>query len=79
MYNKRKVERERGEHVLENISAIRRNLKLSQNELAIRCGVTQQFIQQIEKGTRNPSIKVLKRIASELNVSIDELVDRKAG
>jgi transcriptional regulator with XRE-family HTH domain len=63
--------------VLGNIIAIRHNRKLSQKQLADQCEVTQQFIQQIEKGTKNPSVKVLQKIASALEVSLDELVNSK--
>ena len=65
--------------MLGNIGAIRRNRKLSQKQLATRCDVTQQFIQQIEKGSKNPSVKVLQKIAEALDVTIDELIDKEAG
>ena len=63
--------------MLGNIIAIRHNRKLSQKQLADQCDVTQQFIQQIEKGTNNPSVKVLQKIASALDVSLDELVENE--
>ena len=65
--------------MFENLCAIRHNLKLSQSDLAARCGVTQQFIQQIEKGKKYPSVKVLKRIAKALGVTVDQLLEKKAG
>ena len=61
------------------IYALRCNLSLSQAELAAKCNVTQQFIQMIETGKRSPSLKLAKRIADVLGVSLDELTsDKKA-
>lgn len=61
-----------------NIFTLRNNLKLSQKELAQKCGVTQQFIQMLEKGEKNPSVRTLKKLAAALGVTIDELIG-KAG
>lgn len=61
-----------------NIYALRCNLKLSQKELAQKCGVTQQFIQRLEKGVANPSVRTLIKLASALGVTVDELIG-KAG
>ena len=60
------------------IYALRRNLSLSQAELAARCGVTQQFIQRLEAGKVNPSIKTARKLAAALGVTVDELIG-KAG
>lgn len=60
------------------IFVLRHNLSLSQADLAARCNVTQQFVQQIEAGKRTPSLKVAKRIAAALGVTVDELIG-KAG
>lgn len=65
--------------MLERIADLRRNLGLSQRQIAEKCGVTQQFIQQIESGKKNPSVKVLTKLAEALDSSIDELFDKKAG
>lgn len=59
----------------EKLFILRRNLGLSQFKLAKMCGVTQQFIQSIEKGKRMPSLRIASRIATALNVSIDDLLE----
>lgn len=59
-----------------SISDLRRNQQLSQAELAKKCRVTQQFIQQIENGKRSPSIRVARRLATALGVTVDELIKR---
>lgn len=46
------------------------------NELAKKVGVTPQYISDIERGrAKNPSIKLLKKIAEELEVTISQLID----
>ena len=39
----------------------------NQNELAKACNITNSYYCMIEKGKRNPSIKIAKLIAKELN------------
>ncbi len=46
----------------------------SQDELAKRAGVSNVHICTIEKGTRNPSLDVLGRIAEALGVTASELL-----
>lgn len=46
---------------------------LNQNQLAEKAGITPAAISQIEKGNRVPTIPVLHRIASVLEVSLDYL------
>ena len=52
----------------------RNNKKLTQAQPAKSCGVSQQTIQAIESGKRNPSIKLAFRLASVLDCSVEELV-----
>lgn len=59
------------------IFVLRHTLSLSQADLAARCNVTQQFVQQIEAGKRTPSLKVAKRIAAALGVTVDYLIGEK--
>ena len=47
---------------------------LTQEQLAERCGVSQQYISGLEKGKRNPTIVTLYVIAQGLGVSHVELV-----
>ncbi len=47
---------------------------IKQKDLAIRIGVTSNYMYLIEKGNKTPSLKVLYKIAAELNVSPGELV-----
>ena len=52
----------------------RQKAGLSQAELARRVGVSQGLIWAIERGTKRPSIEVLAKIASELSLSLDEIL-----
>ena len=44
---------------------------LSQKELSERTGIAQAEISRIEKGLRNPSLKLLQRIADGLNMDLE--------
>ncbi len=63
----------------ETIRRLRINRKLSQKQLALMCGVTQQFIQRIEKGKVNPGINTVIKLASALETTTDAILGQKAG
>ena len=56
------------------IRAAREAAKLTQTELAERAGYDQSGISLIERGTREPSQPVLRRLARALKVKPGELV-----
>ena len=47
---------------------------LSQEQLAEQSGIAQAYIAQIEKGKKEGSAKTLKKIATALSISLDDLV-----
>ena len=55
------------------IKQLRRKHRLTQQELAKRCNIHYQFLGGIERGTENPTLDVLGRIARALGVSLPEL------
>jgi transcriptional regulator with XRE-family HTH domain len=59
-----------------NVQRLRRGRGLSQEELAHRAEVHQTYLSGVEGGKRNPSIGVLGRIATALEVDIEELFRR---
>jgi len=61
------------------LRAARRGLHLSVRELAKRLSVSPSLISQIETGRAQPSVSTLYSIASELNVSLDELLFNSDG
>lgn len=59
----------------ENLKRIRKSKGLSQKELAEKLGVSQPSYAQYERGTRNPKIETLNKIAQALNTTVEELSD----
>ena len=45
----------------------RTQLKLTQNDVALKCSFSRNFYNMIELGKRNPSPKIAKKIAKILN------------
>jgi transcriptional regulator with XRE-family HTH domain len=58
----------------DHLRSARRAHGLSLRELADRLGVSPSLISQVETGRAKPSVSTLYAIASELNVSLDELL-----
>ena len=55
------------------IRSRRKELGLSQEELANRCGVTRQTIHAIENNKYDPTLWLAFSLARELKVTVDEL------
>ena len=52
------------------VQKIREDQNLTQTQLAVLVGTSQSTISQIEAGDRNPSYKMLLKLASALNVTV---------
>lgn len=54
-----------------------RNLRLkhnlSQEQLALRADITTAYLGQIERDEKNPTVKLIEKIANALNMSLSEL------
>lgn len=59
----------------ENIYKLRKNQKLSQEQLAEMINVTRQTISNWELNSTSPNPEQLKLLSKALNVSIDELLN----
>ena len=62
--------------VLDMVNIIRnrrKELGLSQEELAARCGVSRQTINAIENNKYDPSLSLAFGLAEELEVTVDQL------
>lgn len=57
------------------IAEIRKKFGLSQTELALRIDKDRQWMNYLEKGHGNPTSKTLYLIATELKVTVKELLD----
>lgn len=56
-----------------NVRDERERQRLTQEELAFRCDVSQAYLSGIESGQRNPSLLNIIRIAQGLKVGIESL------
>ena len=61
----------------DHIKKLRLRLGISQSELARRAGYSHEFISQVERGIKTPSIKALQKIALGLGVSPSILMEPK--
>ena len=52
----------------------REKIKMTQEELALECGLDRTFMSALERGIRQPSLKSLFKIARTLNVSPSQIV-----
>ena len=59
----------------------REELGYTQTELAERVHTTQPYVSRLERGWFNPSMQMIVKISTVLNISVDYLLfdDRKAG
>jgi len=56
-----------------NLKRIRQRQKISQEELSFRCELNRNYLSDIERGNRNPSLKIIEKIANGLKVNVIEL------
>ena len=61
----------------QRLKDIRNNQNISQEELSFRCGLSKNYISDVERGTRNISLQAIEKLAKGLQVSIKELFDFK--
>lgn len=59
------------------LNKLRKEKGLTQQELADKLHVTRQAVSKWESGSGYPDVSMLTSIASELNVSVDELMNAK--
>ncbi len=57
-----------------NFSRIRREKRLTQEEVEARSGFSQQYLSGLERGKRNPTVVTLYELAQALGVSHVDLV-----
>lgn len=57
-----------------NLKAKRIEKKMTQSEVADRCGITQCAYSYYEIGKRSPKPEMLKKLATVLNCTVDDLL-----
>lgn len=55
------------------IKELRLKAHISQEELSFRCGLSKNYISDVERGTRNISLKAISKFAYGLHVEIKDL------
>ncbi len=60
------------------ISLARKNVNLKQYQLAEKVGITTVYMSQLENNKKLPSLKILFKIAKELNVEPNKLIQGDA-
>lgn len=56
------------------VKYLREQAKLSQEDLALECGLSKNYISDIECGRRNPTLKVMEKIARGLRINLSTLL-----
>jgi len=56
-----------------SIKELREKHKITQDELALRLGVSRQTVISLEKGHYDPSIKLAFKIAQEFHLKIEDV------
>ena len=46
---------------------------MSQEDLALEAGVNKNYLSDLERGERNPTVKILEKIARALDINLQEL------
>ena len=57
------------------ISKIRKEKDLSQENLAVDCNMDRSYLAEVEEGKANPSLKVLCKITRKLKVKLSYLFE----
>ena len=58
----------------ENVRTLRRERGLSQEELAFQAGMKRSYLSDLERGTRNPTVRALGRLAEALAIDPARLI-----
>lgn len=56
------------------IRYLRTNKKMSQEDLALEAEVNKNYLSDLERGNRNPTLKILDKIAKALDVDLSTLM-----
>ncbi len=62
-----------------SVRAKRSQLGISQEELADRAGLHRTYISDVERGSRNPSLASIEKLARALELSVPMLFERSSG
>lgn len=55
------------------VNYLRKLQKITIGELAFRCNLNKNYLGDIERGKRNPTLEVIDKISKGLNISLEKL------
>jgi transcriptional regulator with XRE-family HTH domain len=58
-----------------NVRRYRKLKGMSQEELSLEAGMKRSYVSDLERGTRNPSVRALGRLAQALGVKPSEMLE----
>lgn len=58
-----------------NVRKHRRLRGLSQEQLALEADMKRSYVSDLERGTRNPTVRAVERLAAALGVNASELLN----
>jgi len=67
------------EHLAANVKYVRERRNMTQADLAKRSGVPRSTVANLETGSSNPTLAVLTKVASALDLSVEELLSPPRG
>lgn len=59
-----------GYDIIQELIRARKDMKMTQKDLSAATGVTQADISRIESGSRNPSLKLVRRLAKGVGMEL---------
>ncbi len=75
----RKPSRSLVQTLSQNIRRFRKELNISQEELAEMCGLHRTYVGSVERGERNVTLSTLEAFSAVLGVSVAELLTEREG
>jgi transcriptional regulator with XRE-family HTH domain len=64
-------------HIGDRIKAIRKDKGITQTDLALKAGISRTYLADLEGNRYNPSLSILKVIATALNVKLSDIIEGK--
>ena len=60
------------------LQTLRTGLGLSQEQIALRAGITTTYYGQVERNLKNPTIQVIEKICDAMNISLEDFFHSEA-
>ena len=58
-----------------NLRRLRKQKGLSQEQFAFDSGIHRTYVSDLERGARNPTIRIIDKLAKTLDVKLGQLLD----